>query len=65
MISTGVNIPKPTYSGGDFGMSQLYAVLFVKSVVIVKTNPIQDIRSLENNENIVFVMKDGKGVKEQ
>lgn len=32
-------------------------------VVIVKTNPLQDIRSLENNDNIVFVMKDGKGVK--
>jgi imidazolonepropionase-like amidohydrolase len=34
-------------------------------VIIVKTNPLQDIRSLENNENIVFVMKDGKVVKEQ
>jgi cytosine/adenosine deaminase-related metal-dependent hydrolase len=33
-------------------------------VVIVKTNPLQDIRSLENNDNIVFVMKDGKGVKD-
>ena len=32
-------------------------------VVIVKTNPIQDIRSLENNENIALVMKDGKAVK--
>jgi len=34
-------------------------------VVIAKTNPIQDIRSLENNDNIVFVMKDGKVVKER
>src|SRR5215510_2622518 len=33
-------------------------------VVIAKTNPLQDIRSLENNDNIVFVMKDGNGVKD-
>jgi imidazolonepropionase-like amidohydrolase len=33
-------------------------------VVIAKTNPIQDIRSLENNDNIALVMKDGKVVKE-
>lgn len=33
-------------------------------VVIVKTNPLQDIRSLENNDNIALVMKDGKGVKD-
>jgi imidazolonepropionase-like amidohydrolase len=32
-------------------------------VVIVKTNPLQDIRSLEKPENIVMVMKDGKVVK--
>jgi len=32
-------------------------------VVVVKTNPIQDIRSLENNDNIALVMKDGKVVK--
>ena len=29
-------------------------------IVIAKTNPIQDIRSLENNNNIALVMKDGK-----
>jgi len=34
-------------------------------IVIAKTNPLQDIRSLENNDNIVFVMKDGKTVKDQ
>jgi len=33
-------------------------------VVIAKTNPIQDIRSLENNDNIALVMKDGRVVKE-
>jgi imidazolonepropionase-like amidohydrolase len=32
-------------------------------VVIAKTNPIQNIRSLENNDNIAMVMKDGKVVK--
>lgn len=32
-------------------------------VVLVKTNPLQDIRSLENNDNIALVMKDGKVVK--
>lgn len=33
-------------------------------VVIAMTNPIQDIRSLENNDNIALVMKDGKVVKD-
>ncbi len=33
-------------------------------IVIVKSNPLQDIRSLENNDNIALVMKDGKVVKE-
>ncbi|MEW6086382.1 MAG: amidohydrolase family protein [Chloroflexota bacterium] len=33
-------------------------------IVIAKMNPIQDIRSLENNDNIALVMKDGKVVKE-
>jgi imidazolonepropionase-like amidohydrolase len=32
-------------------------------VVIVKSNPLQDIRSLEKPENIVMVMKDGKIIK--
>lgn len=32
-------------------------------VVIVKMNPLQDIRSLENNDNITLVMKDGEVVK--
>jgi imidazolonepropionase-like amidohydrolase len=32
-------------------------------VVIAKTDPLQDIRSLENTENIVLVMKDGQVVK--
>jgi imidazolonepropionase-like amidohydrolase len=32
-------------------------------VLVVKTNPLQDIRSLENNDNIALVMKDGKVVK--
>ena len=34
-------------------------------IVIAKANPLQDIRSLENVDNIVFVMKDGKIVKDQ
>jgi len=34
-------------------------------LVIAKTDPIKDIRSLENNDNIVMVMKDGKVVKDQ
>lgn len=33
-------------------------------IVIAKMNPIQDIRSLENNDNIALVMKAGKVVKE-
>lgn len=34
-------------------------------IVIARTNPLQDIRSLENVDNIAFVMKDGKVVKDQ
>ncbi len=34
-------------------------------LIIVKTNPLQDIRSLENVGNIIFVMKDGKILKDQ
>ena len=34
-------------------------------IVIAKANPLQDIRSLENVDNIVFVMKDGRIVKDQ
>jgi imidazolonepropionase-like amidohydrolase len=34
-------------------------------IIIVKTNPLQDIRSLENVDNIVFVMKGGKVYKDQ
>jgi imidazolonepropionase-like amidohydrolase len=34
-------------------------------IIIVKTNPLQDIRSLENVDNIAFVMKDGKIFKDQ
>lgn len=34
-------------------------------LIIVRTNPLQDIRSLENVDNIVFVMKDGKVLKDQ
>jgi len=33
-------------------------------IVIVKTNPLQDIRALENKDNIILVMKDGKTVKD-
>ena len=33
-------------------------------IVIVKTNPLQDIRSLENTDNIAVVMKDGEVVKD-
>ena len=33
-------------------------------IVIIKTNPLQDIRSLENVDNVAFVMKDGKVVKD-
>jgi len=32
-------------------------------VIITKTNPLKDLRSLENPDNIVLVMKDGKVVK--
>lgn len=34
-------------------------------IIIVKTNPLQDIRSIENVDNIAFVMKDGKILKDQ
>ena len=34
-------------------------------IVITKTNPLQDVRSLENNDNVVLVMKDGKVIKER
>ncbi len=34
-------------------------------VLVVKTNPLQDIRSLELVDNIALVMKDGKIVKDQ
>ena len=34
-------------------------------LVIVKTNPLRDIRSLENADHIVLVMKDGKIVKDR
>jgi len=34
-------------------------------IVIARTNPLQDIRSLENVDNIALVMKDGKVVKDQ
>lgn len=34
-------------------------------LIIVKANPLQDIRSLENVDNIAFVMKDGRIVKDQ
>jgi imidazolonepropionase-like amidohydrolase len=34
-------------------------------LIILKTNPLRDIRSLENVDNIVFVMKDGKILKDQ
>ena len=34
-------------------------------ILIAKTNPLQDIRSLEKNDNIVFVMRDGAIVKDQ
>ena len=34
-------------------------------IVIVKTNPLQEIRSLEKSDNIMLVMKDGIVVKDQ
>ena len=34
-------------------------------VVVAKTDPLKDIRSLENTENIAVVMKDGKIVKDR
>jgi imidazolonepropionase-like amidohydrolase len=34
-------------------------------IIIAKTDPLRDIRSLENNDNIVLVMKDGKIVKDR
>jgi imidazolonepropionase-like amidohydrolase len=34
-------------------------------VVIVKTNPLQDIRALENVNNIAVVMKGGQVVKDR
>ena len=33
-------------------------------IIIVKTNPLQDIRSLEKVDNIALVMKDGKILKD-
>jgi len=33
-------------------------------VVIARTDPIKDIRSLENNDNIMMVIKDGEVVKD-
>jgi imidazolonepropionase-like amidohydrolase len=33
-------------------------------IILVKTNPLQDVRSLENVDNIVLVMKDGRVVKD-
>jgi imidazolonepropionase-like amidohydrolase len=33
-------------------------------IVVARTNPLADIRSLENNDNIVVVMKDGRLVKD-
>ncbi len=34
-------------------------------IVIAKTDPLRDIRSLENTDNIVLVMKDGNIVKDR
>jgi imidazolonepropionase-like amidohydrolase len=34
-------------------------------LLVVKTNPLQDIRSLEANDNIALVIKDGRAVKDQ
>jgi imidazolonepropionase-like amidohydrolase len=34
-------------------------------IVITRTNPLQDIRALENVDNVVVVMKDGKIVKDR
>jgi imidazolonepropionase-like amidohydrolase len=33
-------------------------------IILVKTNPLQDVRSLENVDNIALVMKDGRVVKD-
>lgn len=33
-------------------------------IIVVKTDPLQDIHSLENTDNIAFVMKDGKVLKD-
>ena len=33
-------------------------------IVIAKTDPLADIRSLENNDNIALVMQDGKVLKD-
>lgn len=33
-------------------------------LIVVKTDPLADVKSLENNDNIVLVMKDGKVVKD-
>jgi imidazolonepropionase-like amidohydrolase len=33
-------------------------------IILVKTNPLQDVRSLENVDNIAMVMKDGRVVKD-
>jgi imidazolonepropionase-like amidohydrolase len=33
-------------------------------IILVKTNPLQDIRSLEKVDNIALVMKDGRAVKD-
>ncbi len=42
-----------------------FAQLKLADIIIVKTNPLQDIRSIENVDKVFFIMKGGKILKDQ
>ncbi len=47
--------------GGRIALAQLK----LADIIIVKTNPLQDIRSIENVDKVFFIMKGGKILKDQ
>ncbi len=47
--------------GGRITLAQLK----LADIIIVKTNPPQDIRSIENVDKVFFIVKDGKILKDQ
>ncbi len=47
--------------GGRIALAQLK----LADIIIAKTNPLQDIRSIENVHKIFFIVKDGKILKDQ